>query len=92
MKTTNRLLGLALAAGGVLGLALGCAKTPLEENYGSSLKGNAAAITVDPEAGKTDSGPIEGMDPVTGEVLVESYVDGQRAPEQDDNKLFLISQ
>ena len=61
-----------LATGAALA-ALGCAATPMEETWGDSVAAYKAGMIVDPNAGTSD--PIEGVDPLTGEIIIETYTE-----------------
>lgn len=91
MKIMNTTTLAALVA--TAGLSFGCAlpPTPVEAHWGEAVTGGALAQTVDPEAGNRVEGP-EGLDPVTGELVAETYKKNQRNEKKDPRKIFLISQ
>jgi hypothetical protein len=91
MKKVNRFLGLvALLGAGCLAIAVGCAQTPLDESWGSSYSANNAAMVANPEAGTAEAGPIEGLDAVTAEIVIENYKENQSTKECDSEQEFLI--
>ena len=95
MKKVNRCLGLvALLEAGCLAIAVGCAQTPtpLEKSWGSSFRANTAAMIADPEAGTAEAEPVEGLDAVTAEIVIENYKENQSTKECNPEEQFLISQ
>lgn len=93
MKKVNRCLGLvSLLVAGCLAIAVGCAQTPLDENWGSSFRANTAAMIANPEAGTAEAGPIEGLDAVSAEIVIENYKENQSTEECEPQELFVITQ
>ncbi len=68
-------------AAAALGLSLSaCTRHPhLAEDFGESHRANASAMIANPNAG-TQPTP-EGLDPQTGEYVLENYAEGQKAQE-----------
>jgi hypothetical protein len=88
MKPSNLDLSfLALAAALVLGL--GC-QSPVKEHWGESVNGNKAAMIQNPDAGNTVEA-VEGLDPVTGKLVVERYQREQLKEAEEHRELFLIA-
>lgn len=71
-----------------IALLLGCAKTPLEQHWGDAYRENKNAMIANPDAGSDE--PIEGLDPLTGELVVERYEREQLREPQKDRDIFLI--
>ena len=71
-------------------VSMGCAQTALDENWGESVAEYRAAMIVDPNAGSTD--PILGVDPLTGEIIIETYVTQERNKEESADRLFLVTE
>lgn len=87
MKIRNLDLSfLALAA--ALALGVGCVG-PVEEHWGDAYRENKAAMIQNPDAGSPD--PVEGLDPVTGQLVVERYKQEQKKSPEKKRELFLIA-
>ncbi len=91
MKSGNRVISTLVCVAAVSGLATAC-QTPMQRHWGEAVRENARLMIADPEAGRTASGPIEGLDPVSAELVSESYKRSQRQDESDPDRIFLISQ
>ena len=88
MKPSNPTLSFfALAC--ALAFAVGC-KSPVKEHWGESVNGTKAAMIQNPDAGGSD--PVEGLDPVTGKLVVERYEREQMKTPEAKRELFLIEQ
>ena len=85
MKIRN-LSFLALSA--ALLFSVGCV-TPVDEHWGDAYRANKAAMIQNPDAGSPD--PVEGLDPVTGQLVVERYETEQRKAPEKKRELFLIA-
>ena len=66
---------------------VGCTQRPLDANWGSSVAGYRSAMTADPSAGTTD--PILGVGPLTGEIIIETYLTEQRNTESESESIVL---
>ena len=77
-------LTLALA----LLFAIGCV-TPVDEHWGDAYRANKAAMIQNPDAGSPD--PVEGLDPITGQLVVERYEREQKKSPEQKRELFLIA-
>lgn len=91
MERTIRLISTLMLIGTVSGLATAC-RTPLKQHWGESVRHNVNAMVANPEAGKTTAKPLEGLDPVTAELVSETYKANQRQDKSDEKQLFLITQ
>ena len=76
-----------LALGAAL-VSLGCAQTALEKNWGLPTAEYKAAMVVDPNAGDTE--PIEDLDSLSSELLIETYSERQTDIEDDPQRIFII--
>jgi len=73
MKTRSFALALGLAL-----LTSACAhRSPVNEQWGRSYEATRAAQVADPNAPSSDAA-VEGMDPVSGEIVADRYYKGQR--------------
>ena len=54
-------------------IAMGCAQTLLEETWGQTFRETTEGMIANPDAGTTEAEPIEGLDPVTAELVIENY-------------------
>ncbi len=70
-----------------LAFAVGC-QSPVKEHWGESVNGTKAAMIQNPDAGTSD--PVEGLDPVTGKLVVERYEREQLKEPEAKRDLFLI--
>ena len=86
MKIRNNLSFVALTA--ALAFGVGCV-SPVEENWGDAYRTNKANMIQNPDAGSPD--PVEGLDPVTGQLVVERYEQEQRKTREQKRELFLIA-
>jgi hypothetical protein len=73
-----------------LGLAMGCGPTLLEETWGSAYRENTQKMIANPEAGKAEPEPIESLDPITGELVIERYKSKKGEPEFAPREIFVI--
>jgi hypothetical protein len=74
----------------VLPLAMGCGPTLLEQTWGSSYRENTEKMIANPEAAEAESEPVENLDPVTGELVVERYKSKKGEPEFAPREIFVI--
>ena len=51
-------------------IAMGCAQTLLDETWGQSYRETTESMIANPDAGTTEAEPIEGLDPVTAELVI----------------------
>jgi len=84
--STPNLSFLALAS--ALALGIGCV-SPVKEHWGESVRDNKAAMIQNPDAGSPD--PVEGLDPVTGKLVIERYEREQLKEAQEQRELFIIA-
>lgn len=71
--------------------SMGCVPPmPLEANWGDAVADYRAAMIVNPDAGTTD--PIEGVDPLTGEIIIDTYTAEQRNKNDAASRLFMVNQ
>ena len=82
----NLLTTLSLTA--ALATLLGC-ESPVENHWGEAYRDNKAAMIQNPEAGGTE--PVEGLDPVTGKLVVERYEREQMRESTEQRELLLIT-
>lgn len=86
-----RSLGVWLAAGALAFIGTACAPTPLDKHWGDAYRANKMASIENPEAGSDV--PVKGIDPVTGELVIENYKHTQKVENDDDpRRVFLIRQ
>jgi hypothetical protein len=78
------------ALASALGLSAGCLSSAVEQHWGESKRGVTARMIANPDAG--DTRPIEGLDPITGEIVVETYEKNLRKQERNPKEIFLIEQ
>ncbi len=73
-----------------LALAMGCSPTLLEQTWGSSYQENTEKMIANPEAAQAEPEPIENLDPVTGELVIERYKSKKGEPEFAPREIFVI--
>ncbi len=91
MKTLNRSLWLAALAALAFGTACAQPPTPVEMHWGEAKRHNAAAMIANPDAGRVTR-TVEGLDPITGELVMESYRKNQTSEEKATEEVFIIQQ
>lgn len=80
---------LACAGIGLLTLAFGAGcVTPLEAHWGESVRQNKLEMIENPYASEQH----KGLDPATGEAVMEKYQENQRSENKEPNRIFLIRQ
>jgi len=69
----------AVACGFVLvfGVAVGCAHSRVDAHWGEAQGAVVERMVVDPGAEAAAATPVEGLDPDTGEAVVEKYIEAQ---------------
>lgn len=72
-----------------VGSALGCT-TPVERHWGDAVRTNRTLMIQNPEAGGPK--PVLGLDPLTGELVIERYEREQLAEPESQQEIFLITQ
>lgn len=66
---------------------------PVEDHWGESVSETRSAMVANPEAGNTPAAPIDGIDPISGEITVKNYeTDSERVRKTSDEEIFLIRQ
>lgn len=65
------LCGLGLALVALVGSA--CQPSRVAAHFGEAQRGNIARMAQNPEAELAPASEVEGLDPLTGEVVVENY-------------------
>ena len=71
-------------------IAMGCAQTLLEETWGQSFREATEGMTANPDAGTTEAAPIEGLDPVTAELVIENYKRKKGEPQFEAREIFIV--
>lgn len=87
----GNLVGMGLAAGALVFIGTACAPTPLDKHFGDAYRANKLASVANPDAGSDV--PVEGLDPVTGEIVIENYKHRLKVEnKRDPRRVFLIRQ
>jgi hypothetical protein len=73
-------------------IAMGCAPTLLDENWGLSFRETTDGMIANPEAGTTEAAPIEGLDPLTSELVIENYKTKKGEPQLEPQEIFIVPQ
>ncbi len=71
-------------------IAMGCAQTLLEETWGQSYRETTEGMIANPDAGTTEAEPIEGLDPVTAELVIENYKQKKGDAQFDSREIVII--
>ena len=71
-------------------VAMGCAQTLLEETWGQSYRETTESMIANPDAGTTEAEPIEGLDPVTAELVIENYKQKKGDAQFDSREIVII--
>ena len=71
-------------------IAMGCAQTLLEETWGQSYRETTESMIANPDAGTTEAEPIEGLDPVTAELVIENYKQKKGDAQFDSREIVII--
>jgi hypothetical protein len=71
-------------------IAMGCAQTLLEETWGMSVREATEGMIADPDAGTTEAAPMEGLDPLTAELVIENYKGKKGEPQFDSQEALII--
>ncbi len=82
------LAGIAWVALGAA--ATGCHHSWVEERFGDAQRANVARMVENPEAEQAPSDPVEGLDPVTAEAVVDSYQREQERPRSEGAPASII--
>ena len=80
-------IGVSLLSGAI---AMGCAQTLLEETWGQSFRETTEGMVANPDAGTTEAEPIEGLDPVTAELVIENYKQKKGDAQFDSREIVII--
>jgi len=70
--------------------SVSCSQPPLEANWGDAIAAYKAAMIADADAGSPD--PIDGVDPLTGEIIIDTYTAEQRNKNDAASRLFMVSE
>ena len=71
-------------------IAMGCAQTLLEETWGQSFREATESMIANPDAGTTEAAPIEGLDPVTAELVIENYKQKKGEAKFDSQEIVIV--
>ncbi len=71
-------------------IAMGCAQTLLDETWGQSYRETTESMIANPDAGTTEAEPIEGLDPVTAELVIENYKQKKGDAQFDSREIVII--
>ncbi len=71
-------------------IAMGCAPTLLDETWGQSYRETTESMIANPDAGTTEAEPIEGLDPVTAELVIENYKQKKGDAQFDSREIVII--
>jgi hypothetical protein len=71
-------------------IAMGCAQTLLEETWGMSFREATESMIANPDAGTTEAAPIEGLDPLTSELVIENYKQKKGEPQFEPREIFIV--
>jgi hypothetical protein len=71
-------------------IAMGCAPTLLDETWGLSFRETTDGMIANPEAGTTEAEPIEGLDPLTAELVVENYKQKKGEPQLESQEIIIV--
>ncbi len=71
-------------------IAMGCAQTLLDKTWGQSFRETTEGMIANPDAGTTEAEPIEGLDPVTAELVIENYKRKKGEPEFEPREIFIV--
>ena len=66
----------------------GTAYSPVEDSWGDAAAEYRAAMIVDSDAGTADA--IEGVDPLTGEIIIDTYTAQERDKDEEAVRLFMV--
>lgn len=71
-------------------IAMGCVQTLLDETWGQSFREATEGMIANPDAGTTEATPVEGLDPVTAELVIENYKRKKGEPQFEAREIFII--
>ena len=71
-------------------IAMGCAQTLLEETWGQVFRETTEGMIANPDAGTTEAEPIEGLDPVTAELVIENYKQKKGEAEFKSQEIVIV--
>ena len=71
-------------------IAMGCAQTLLEETWGQSFRETTGDMIANPDAGITEAEPLEGLDPVTAELVIENYKQKKGEAQFDSREIVIV--
>ncbi len=71
-------------------IAMGCAQTLLDETWGESFRETTEGMIANPDAGTTEAEPIEGLDPVTAELVIENYKQKKGEAEFKSREIVIV--
>lgn len=63
---------------------------PWEENFGESVRHNAIVMRSNPDAGQDHVADHEGVDAISGEIVLENYEENATVDKNDDRDIFFF--